>query len=91
MAPPVIGEQDMALFTSIDATQQLKSHGGTPLFGEPTAPPSYSDLFLDTLRTSTTTPSVGPEDLAELERLPSPIAAPKPKPAPRTPIRLIQR
>jgi len=89
MAPPLIGEQDLALLNSTSATQHLKSHGATPWFPEP---PSYNDLFLDTLRTST--PSASPEELAELaglERLPSPTALHKPKPAPRTPIRVMQR
>ncbi|KAL7527071.1 hypothetical protein ACHAXR_003896 [Thalassiosira sp. AJA248-18] len=93
MAPPLIGEHDLALLNSTSATQQLKSHGGTPLFGEALPPPSYSDLFLDTLRTSVG-PTVSPEELAELERLPSSPtapAAPKPKLPPRTPIRVLQR
>jgi hypothetical protein len=51
IAPPdVMNDNDLALFYSTYATQQLKSNGGTPMFAEP---PSYSDLFLDTLKTST--------------------------------------
>ncbi|KAL9180192.1 hypothetical protein ACHAXT_008162 [Thalassiosira profunda] len=86
LAPPVIGEADMALLNSTLAAQQLKSTGGTPLFAE-AGPPSYSDLFLDTLRTP---PAATSADLEELERMPTP-TAPKPKPAPRTPIRVIQQ
>ena len=99
--PPTMGMQDLALFNSTAATQHLKSDGGTPLFGEPVAPPNYSDLFLDTLRTTSSSSAVGgphvsPEELAELERLPSytttsPTTAPKPKLPPRTPIRIIQQ
>jgi len=90
VAPPLAGEQQvMALLNSMSATQQLKSHGGTPLFPDP---PNYSDLFLDTLHTPSA-PAVSAAELAELaelEHLPSPISH-KPKPAPRTPFRVLQR
>lgn len=50
IAPPdTMNNEDLALFYSTDATQQLKSDGGTPMFPDP---PSYSDLFLDSLKTS---------------------------------------
>lgn len=49
IAPPdAMNDEDLALFYSTDATQQLKSNGLTPMFEDP---PSYSDLFLDTLKT----------------------------------------
>ena len=72
VAPPEEqGTKDDPLIYSVAAANSLKSEGGTPLFAEP---PSYSDLFLDTLRTSST-PSAPPEvtqaDLDELQRLPS--------------------
>eukprot|EP00578_Thalassiosira_sp_NH16_P015404 CAMPEP_0181123358 /NCGR_PEP_ID=MMETSP1071-20121207/25856_1 /TAXON_ID=35127 /ORGANISM="Thalassiosira sp., Strain NH16" /LENGTH=605 /DNA_ID=CAMNT_0023208493 /DNA_START=85 /DNA_END=1899 /DNA_ORIENTATION=+ len=87
MAPPLIGEHDMALLNSVSATQQLKSDGVTPMFSE-SEPPNYSDLFLESLRTPSA-PTIGAEELAELERLPSPTAF-KPAPSPRTPIRILQ-
>jgi hypothetical protein len=47
---PLIDElESSALVTSTSAVDQLKSNGKTPMFEEP---PSYSDLFLDVLRTS---------------------------------------
>jgi hypothetical protein len=65
IAPPddVMNDSDLALFYSTDATQQLKSNGGTPMFAEP---PSYFDLFLDTLKTSeedTTVPTAAPPNI----------------------------
>jgi len=48
VAPPSMEAEDIALFNPASATQQLKSNGGTPMFPKL---PSYSDLFLDTLRT----------------------------------------
>ena len=82
--PPLIGQ----------STQDLKSNGATPLFEQP---PAYSDIFLESLRTSTPS-SVSPEELEELERLPTSVASAskkkqqtKPKPTPRrTPIRIIR-
>jgi hypothetical protein len=54
LPPPIpieaMNDQDLTLFYSTDATQQLKSHGATPMFPDP---PSYSDLFLDSLKTTT--------------------------------------
>lgn len=78
VAPP-----QMSLLTSTSAIQQLKSNGATPLFPEP--PPAYNDLFLESLRTSAISATEEAE-LAELKKLP-----PKPKPAPRVPIRVIER
>jgi len=50
MPLPLIDElESSALATSTSAVDQLKSNGMTPMFEEP---PSYSDLFLDVLRTS---------------------------------------
>eukprot|EP00985_Skeletonema_marinoi_P015320 scaffold7890_cov87-Skeletonema_marinoi.AAC.1 len=50
MAVPRIDELEHSMLaTSISAVDQLKSNGMTPMFEEP---PSYSDLFLDVLRTS---------------------------------------
>mmetsp|Transcript_12953 Transcript_12953/g.27934 ORF Transcript_12953/g.27934 Transcript_12953/m.27934 type:complete len:408 (+) Transcript_12953:3-1226(+) len=89
MAPPPNGDQGLTLLNSTLAAQNLTSEGETPWYSE--EPPNYTDLFLDTLRTSTPSLVVTPEELAALEHLPSPIAAPKPKPAPRTPIRVIQQ
>ena len=105
VAPPNlnVGEEQQystALLNSISATQQLKSNGATPLFQTTeSVPPAYSDLFLESLRTST--PSSGSSsELEELERLPSAssatsptaIQSSKPKPAvPRTPIRILIR
>lgn len=54
MAPPSMEAEDIALFNPSSATQQLKSNGGTPMFPKL---PSYSDLFLDTLRTPSSNPS----------------------------------
>ena len=60
LPPPIIPplnhnqDDDLLLFYSMDATQQLKSDGKTPMFNDDTQqqpPPSYSDLFLDTLKT----------------------------------------
>jgi len=89
IAPPEDqGTKDDALTNSVAAVHCLKSEGGTPLFAEP---PSYSDLFLDTLRTSST-PSAPPEvtqaDLDELQRLPS---IPSVKTEPKVPIRALRR
>jgi len=88
IVPPLIGQ----------STQDLKSNGATPLFEQP---PAYSDIFLESLRTSTTPSSVSPEKLTELERLPtsSSVASSaskkkqsKPKPTPRrTQIRILIR
>ena len=96
VAPPIMGEQDMALLNSMSATQQLKSNGGTPLFAEST-PPAYNDLFLESLRTSTPS-SVSSSELADLERLPSASSVasahkqqPRPKPEPRPSIRVLIR
>lgn len=86
IVPPLIGQ----------STQDLKSNGATPLFEQP---PAYSDIFLESLRTSTPS-SVSPEELAELERLPSTssvvASAPKkkqskPKPTQRISIRVLIR
>ena len=50
MAVPRIEELEHSMLAkSISAVDQLKSNGMTPMFEEP---PSYSDLFLDVLRTS---------------------------------------
>ncbi len=81
--PPPVAPPQMSLLISTSATQQLKSNGATPLFPEP--PPAYNDLFLESLRTSAITATEEAE-LAELKKLP-----PKPKPAPRVPIRVIER
>lgn len=59
LPPPIIPplsfhQGDLPLFYSMDATQQLKSNGKTPMFNDDDAqqsPPLYSDLFLDTLKT----------------------------------------
>ena len=80
---PPVAPQQMSLLISTSATQQLKSDGATPLFPEP--PPAYNDLFLESLRTPAITATEEAE-LADLKKLP-----PKPKPAPRVPIRVIQR
>ena len=89
IAPPEDqGTKDDALTNSVAAAHSLKSEGGTPLFAEP---PKYSDLFLDTLRTSST-PSAPPDvtqaDLDELQRLPS---IPSVKPEPNVPIRALRQ
>ncbi|EJK47896.1 hypothetical protein THAOC_33350 [Thalassiosira oceanica] len=93
LPPPIAPPEDQgtkndALTNSVAAVHCLKSEGGTPLFAEP---PSYSDLFLDTLRTSST-PSAPPEvtqaDLDELQRLPS---IPSVKTEPKVPIRALRR
>lgn len=73
MAPPPIGEQDLAPMSPVD-------------------PPRYTDLFLDTLRTSMS--SVGSEELAALERPPSStsLSPPiEPRPEPRLPVRVTQK
>jgi len=89
VAPPLASDQELALLNSTLAAQELQSDGATPWYSD--EPPSYTDLFLDTLRTSTPSVVVTPQELAELERLPTPIAPPKPKPALRTPIRVMQK
>lgn len=84
IAPPPLNEmndQDIALFQSTSAIQQLKSNGATPMFADP---PSYSDLFLDTLRISP------PTDVSDAS-LSSSVSIPhKPPSAPRTSIRILR-
>lgn len=79
MAPPadIMSNQDLALFYSSSAMQQLKSDGGTPMFAE-AEPPIFSDLFLDTLRTPTVDESA----------LPHPIPT---APTPKIPVRQLRR
>ncbi|KAL7518735.1 hypothetical protein ACHAWX_003545 [Stephanocyclus meneghinianus] len=54
IAPPLVdgtmNDQDLALFYSTSALQQLKSNGATPMFSYE-EPPNYTDLFLDSLKT----------------------------------------
>ncbi|KAL7472772.1 hypothetical protein ACHAXS_013159 [Conticribra weissflogii] len=61
VAPPAMESEDLALFNPTSATQQLKSNGGTPMFLKL---PSYSDLFLDTLRTPSSNPLSVPPSLS---------------------------
>jgi hypothetical protein len=53
LAPPIVNELggSSALAIATSAVDQLKSSGMSPMFEEP---PTYSDLFLDALRTSST-------------------------------------
>lgn len=76
LPPPIAPPQKIdALSISTSAAQQLKSTGETPMF--PESPPAYNDLFLESLRTATTSTTF---------MLPT-----KPKPVPRVPIRTMQR
>ncbi|KAL7492185.1 hypothetical protein ACHAWT_001378 [Skeletonema menzelii] len=72
------------LTTSTSAVDQLKSNGMTPMFAEP---PSYSDLFLDVLRT----PSVGNSTELRQPTSSSVLISTVPVQQPRIPIRTIQQ
>ena len=88
--PPPIDVPDMdelqssVLGTSISAVDQLKSNGMTPLFE---APPSYCDLFLDVLRTS----SVGTSTELQHSASSSISASTVPSQQPKISIRTIQQ
>ena len=94
VAPPLLSEHDLALLHSTSAIQQLKSNGATPLFPKP---PSYSDLFLDTLRTPSSNelplPPPSSPSLSSLSLTPQGIMPPIPPPPPthRTHMRTLQR
>lgn len=82
IAVPLINEfEPSAIETSTSAVDQLKSNGMTPMFEEP---PSYSDLFLDALRTSSVGSSLG-------LRQPSTSSSTLSAKQPRIPIRSIQQ
>lgn len=87
IAPP---QQKDHRSMSTSAVQQLKSNGATPMF--PESPPAYNDLFLESLRTATTSTTLSATDEAELANLNIMLPTkPKPVPPPRVPIRTMQR
>eukprot|EP00984_Skeletonema_dohrnii_P012837 scaffold5239_cov186-Skeletonema_dohrnii-CCMP3373.AAC.3 len=87
MAVPRIDELEQSMLaTSISAVDQLKSNGMTPMFEEP---PSYSDLFLDVLRTSSVGNST--ELLQSTTSSSIPASSPLPVQQPRISIRTIQQ
>ena len=87
VAPPPWGEQEAAPAKGASAAQGSNAQGAARL--SPAEPPRYTDLFLDTLRTST--PSLDPEDAATSERPPAAAAPAELGPAPRMPIGVVQR
>ena len=87
MAVPRIDELEQSILaTSISAVDQLKSNGMTPMFEEP---PSYSDLFLDVLRTSSVGNSTELHHQSTTSSIPT--SSPLPVQQPRISIRTIQQ
>lgn len=87
IAVPLMNEFGPSVIeTPASAVDQLKSNGMTPMFEEP---PSYSDLFLDALRTS----SIGnsPELRQSTMSSSSVLTSTLPAQQPRMPIRSIQQ
>lgn len=101
LPPPLSSSSDelLALQSLALGPEQLKSNGATPMFPEP---PSYSDLFLDSLRASSgslsasTVPSVfndsgGPMAPSAPPLSPAQSSPGRPKPIPQPPVRALQR